>query len=85
MERKRQISEGDKTDITKRVAGKTKKGKEFKIGQYTTGTFFIHFADGGQIPASLSGKYLRYEDAERAINAYIAKMHTPKTRVKRDG
>jgi hypothetical protein len=87
VERKRLISDEDELDITKRVVGETKLGKGFKIGQYTTGMFFVHFADGGQVPAALGGRYLRYEDAERAIKGYIAKVHTPKKkeRVKRDG
>ena len=75
-ERKRQTSEDD--DVTQRVVSKTKKGKETKIGQYNSGMFYIYFGDGGQIPLSMSGKFMRYEDAENSIKAYngnIRKAH----------
>ncbi len=70
MERKRSTSE--ENDVTQRVVSKTKGGKDFKVGQYTSGYFFVHFADGGQVPKKLCGRYIRYEDAENSIKSYVA-------------
>ena len=71
-ERKRQTSE--ENDVTQRVVAKTLKGKETKIGQYNSGMFYIYFSDGGQIPRSMSGRFMRYEDAEHSVNTYQANI-----------
>lgn len=68
----REKSNTDESDITKRVVGKTKKGKELVVDQNTLGYFFIKFTTGGQLPSTLSGKFTNYDVAERAIESYLA-------------
>ena len=69
MERERQTSE--ENDITQRIVGKTGNGKSLRVGQYTTGYFYVTYTSGGQIPKSLKGRFMRYTDAEDAIKAYL--------------
>lgn len=85
MLRKRQASE--ENDILARVVAETDGGKKLKVGQYTTGHFYVQFDDGGQLPDSLGGIFLRYEQAVEAIKAYVAskpKTRKKKTRVEKD-
>lgn len=80
MERKRLILE--ESDVSQRVVGETKQGKELKVGRYNSGMHYIYFADGGQIPRMLSGKYLRYEEAADAIQLYLDMMSRVKPKKK---
>ena len=68
----RKKSSSDENDITKKVVGVTKKGgKKLIIDQDHIGYFFIKFADGGQLPEKLMGKYTRYEFAQDIIAVYL--------------
>jgi hypothetical protein len=69
MENERLTSE--ENDITQRIVGETSKGKSLRVGQYTTGYYYVTFTTGGKIPQSLSGRFMRYEEAEGAIKAYL--------------
>ncbi len=73
---RRKRSDSDVNDIVKKTAGKNKssrfkENKNFIIDQNTNGLYFVRFEGGGQVPVVLSGKYLRYEVAQYAINAYL--------------
>lgn len=67
----RSKSSSDENDITKRVAGKTVKGKELIIDQDPRGYFFIKFSSGGKLPKGLGGRYTRYEIAQNAVESYL--------------
>lgn len=62
----------DANDITKKVAGKTKKKKEIIIDQDRHGYFFIKFKDGGQLPKQFKGKFTKYEFAQNLVDTYTA-------------
>lgn len=68
----RKKSNSDVNDITTKVVGKTKGKKELVVDQARTGSFFIKFKDGGQLPEGLTGRYTKYEYALRDINVYLA-------------
>ncbi len=68
--RKKSTSDGN--DITKKTVAQTKGKKELIIDQHTTGSFFIKFKDGGQLPEHLSGRYTNYDIALKDINGYLA-------------
>jgi len=61
----------DENNITKRVAGVTKGNKKLIIDMNAQGYFFIKFKNGGKLPSSLTGRYTRYEFAERDIARYL--------------
>lgn len=67
---KRSRSNSDANDIVKKKAGK-KKEKAMLIDQTTNGYFFIRFEGGGEVPNKLAGKYLRYDEAQRAVDSYL--------------
>lgn len=69
----RKKSSSDASDVTKKVVGSTKKGKkDLIIDQNSQSYFFVKFADGGQLPQALKGRFTRYEFAEHAVRAYLA-------------
>ena len=67
----RKRSSSDANDIVKKTVGKTKKGKELVIDQYSNGLYFIKFSNGGILPPTLKGRYVRYEAAKHAIDFYL--------------
>lgn len=67
----RKRSSSDENDIVKKVVGKTKKGKELIIDQYSNGLYFIKFSTGGILPPVLKGRYVTYVAARDAIEFYL--------------
>ncbi len=67
----RKRSSSDASDITKKVAGSTKRGKDFIIDQNTSGYFFIKFSDGGKLPKTMKGRFTKYEEAQYVIDSYL--------------
>ena len=67
----RKRSSSDANDIVKKVVGKTKKNKEMIIDQHSNGMYFIKWSDGGKLPPTLKGRYVRYEAAKNAIEYYL--------------
>lgn len=61
----------ESTDVSTRVVGTTQGGKDLVIFQTKQGYHGVKFTTGGQLPLKLTGKYLRYEDAEYAVNTYL--------------
>jgi hypothetical protein len=52
----------------------TKGGKQIKVRHDAIGTMWrIEFAPGGQLPAELSGKYTNSNEANRAVEIYLAR------------
>lgn len=60
------------TEVSKKVAGTTKKGKNLNIKQDKLGYWVIQFEDGGQLPAGLKGKFTQHQVAQDSINTYLA-------------
>lgn len=61
----------DDADIINKIAGATQKGKQLKIGQYTSGYFYVTFNDGGKLPKTLKGRFTNYLLAQEAIDLYL--------------
>jgi hypothetical protein len=54
------------------VVGETKFGKEIEVYRMKHGrTFKVRFIGGGEMPEELSGEYVRFADAEFAVEVYL--------------
>ena len=62
----------DDNEVTDRVVGTTKGGKDIVIYWDVTGYCRCKFTSGGQLPARLRGRFTRYEIAEDHVKAYLA-------------
>ncbi len=67
----RKKSTSDENDITKRVAGTTKSGRNIVIDQNIQGLYFCKLDGKGSIPKVLKGRFTRYDAAQNAIDSYL--------------
>lgn len=66
-----ELAQSSPSELSDKVAGITKGGKNFKIKQ-AAGYWYICFENGGQVPKVLKGKYTTYEYAQIAIDSYLS-------------
>lgn len=71
--------ERDSVDANGSLLGVTDGGKEIRVVRKMSGWLAI-FADGGQLPKSLSGCFTTFDRLQHAVEVYLA--HKPKTKKK---
>lgn len=68
----------EENDTNGSILATTPNGKNIVLKQHPFGLWYMCFADGGQLPAKLSGKYTHAENAKTAAELYVLNMPAKK-------
>lgn len=59
-------------EVEPKVIAKTQKGKEIQIRQDKWCLYRVEFVGGGELPESLKSSFTSKNDAQRAVDVYLA-------------
>ena len=61
----------EENDTNGSILATTPNGKDIILKQHPFGLWYVCFADGGQLPQKLKGKYTHAENAKKAAELYV--------------